>query len=288
MELKKDLKVIEVFSIATGAMISSGIFILPGIAFAKTGPSLFLSYLFAGILALTGAFSIAELSSAMPKAGGDYFFITRSLGPVFGTVSGLLSWFALSLKTVFAIIGISEILHIFWGWNLLLSAFLLTTGFLIINILGVKESGKFKVAIVVLLLGIVLFYLFRGLPEVEIIKFQDFAPEGVNSIFMTAGFIFVAYGGLLKIASIAEEVDSPKKTIPLGMFSSLFVVTILYTLITIIVVGTVVPETLRNSMTPIADSAGVFLGKPGIILLTIAALLAFISTGNAGILAASR
>lgn len=288
MELKKDLKFIDVFSIATGAMISSGIFILPGIAFARVGPAVFLSYLLAGILALTGAFSIAELSSAMPKAGGDYFFITRSLGPAFGTVSGLLSWFALSLKTAFAIIGISEILYVFWGWNLIFSALLMTAIFLIINIIGVKESGKFEVMIVMSLLAIILFYLFKGFPNVEIIKFQDFAPEGVNSIFMTAGFVFVAYGGLLKIASIAEEIDSPKRTIPLGLFSSLFVVTILYSLITIITVGTVEPGTLRNSITPIADSASVFLGKPGVILLTIAALLAFISTGNAGIMAASR
>lgn len=288
MELKKDLKVIDVFSISTGAMISSGIFILPGIAFARVGPAVFLSYLLAGILALTGAFSIAELSSAMPKAGGDYFFITRSLGPAFGTVSGLLSWFALSLKTAFAIIGISEILYVFWGWNLIFSALLLTAIFLIINILGVKESGKFEVIIVMSLLAIILFYLFKGFPNVEIIKFQDFAPRGINSIFMTSGFVFVAYGGLLKIASIAEEIDSPKRTIPLGLFSSLFVVTILYSLITIVAVGTVEPGTLRNSITPIADSASVFLGKPGVILLTIAALLAFVSTGNAGILAASR
>lgn len=288
MELKKDLKVIDVFSIATGAMISSGIFILPGIAFARVGPAVFLSYLLAGVLALAGAFSIAELSSAMPKAGGDYFFITRSLGPAFGTVSGLLSWFALSLKTAFAIIGISEILYVFWGWNLIFSALLMTAIFLIINIIGVKESGKFEVMIVMSLLAIILFYLFKGFPNVEIIKFQNFAPRGLNSIFMTAGFVFVAYGGLLKIASIAEEIDSPKRTIPLGLFSSLFVVTILYSLITIITVGTVEPGTLRNSITPIADSASVFLGKPGVILLTIAALLAFISTGNAGIMAASR
>jgi len=288
VELKKDLKVIDVFSIATGAMISSGIFILPGIAFARVGPAVFLSYLLAGVLALAGAFSIAELSSAMPKAGGDYFFITRSLGPAFGTVSGLLSWFALSLKTAFAIIGISEILYVFWGWNLIFSALLMTAIFLIINILGVKESAKFEVIIVMSLLAIILFYLFKGFPNVEIIKFQDFAPRGLNSIFTTAGFVFVAYGGLLKIASIAEEIDSPKRTIPLGLFSSLFVVTILYSLITIITVGTVEPGTLRNSITPIADSASVFLGKPGVILLTIAALLAFISTGNAGIMAASR
>ncbi|MDD5061001.1 MAG: amino acid permease [Candidatus Marinimicrobia bacterium] len=288
MKLKRNLNFIEVFCIAAGTMISSGIFILPGMAFAKTGASVFLSYLFAGMLALTGTFSIVELTSAMPKAGGDYFFITRSLGPVLGTVSGLLSWFALSLKTAFAIIGIAEILYLFFGWNLLLCAIATTVIFLLINIAGVKESGTFEVIIVMLLLGIILFFLLRGFPEIDILKFENFAPNGVSSIFTTAGFVFVAYGGLLKIASISEEVNSPKRNIPLGIFSALFVVTILYTLITMVTVGTAEPDTLRNSITPLADSAAVFLGNPGKILLTIAALLAFISTGNAGIMSASR
>ena len=110
--LKKQLGFLDIFSISAGAMISSGIFILPGIAFARTGPSVFVSYMLAGLLAATGLLSIAELSTAMPKAGGDYFFIARSLGPLGGTISGFLSWFALSLKSAFAIFGIAEILYV--------------------------------------------------------------------------------------------------------------------------------------------------------------------------------
>ncbi len=99
--LKKDLGFFEIYCLATGTMISSGIFILPGMAFLKTGPAIFVSYFFSGILALLGLMSIVELSSAMPKAGGDYFYITRSLDPLTGTISGLISWLGLSLKTAF-------------------------------------------------------------------------------------------------------------------------------------------------------------------------------------------
>ena len=74
MKLKKNISFVGVFSIASGAMISSGIFILPGLAYDKTGPSVFISYFLAGILALIGILSVIELSTAMPKAGGDYFF----------------------------------------------------------------------------------------------------------------------------------------------------------------------------------------------------------------------
>ena len=97
MKLKKNLTFIDIFCLASGAMISSGIFILPGIAYAKTGPSVIASYALAGLMAFIGVLSVLELTTAMPKAGGDYFFISRGLGPFVGINAGLFSWVALSL-----------------------------------------------------------------------------------------------------------------------------------------------------------------------------------------------
>jgi len=73
--LKKELSLFEVFCIASGAMISSGLFILPGLAYAKTWSSVVISYLIASLLLKTTLLSDAELATAMPKAGGNYFFI---------------------------------------------------------------------------------------------------------------------------------------------------------------------------------------------------------------------
>ena len=115
MPLKKGISFFGVFSIASGAMISSGIFILPGLAFSKAGPAVFISYLIAGILGLIGILSVVELSTAMPKAGGDYYFINKTFGPMLGTISGFLGWLALSLKSAFAIFGISEIVYLYAG-----------------------------------------------------------------------------------------------------------------------------------------------------------------------------
>ena len=96
MDLKKELGLLDVFCIACGAMLSS-LFILPGLAYVKAGPSIIICYLFAGILSLPGMFSIAEMTTAMPRAGGDCYTVVRSLGPAAGTVAGLLSWFSLSM-----------------------------------------------------------------------------------------------------------------------------------------------------------------------------------------------
>nr|BFF41548.1 hypothetical protein BACY1_33530 [Tenacibaculum mesophilum] len=73
-KLKKDLGLFDVFAISTGAMFSSGFFLLPGIASHYTGPSVFLAYLLAGVLILPTMFSIAEISTALPRSGGAYFF----------------------------------------------------------------------------------------------------------------------------------------------------------------------------------------------------------------------
>jgi basic amino acid/polyamine antiporter, APA family len=288
MKLKRELKLIDVFCISVGAMISSGIFVLPGIAFSQTGPSVFLSYALAGIIAMTGAISIAELASAMPKSGGDYFFITRSLGPLVGTVSGLLSWLAISLKSAFAIFGLAEIAHLTMGFNLHLVAVIVAIAFVLLNVLGVKEAGRFQTVVVLALLAIMVAFTFGGISSVEIPHFDPFVPSGANQIILTAGFVFVSYGGLLKVASVSEEVVNPKRNIPLGIFLAITVVTLLYSILLIVVVGTLPATELSSSLTPIADSAKAFWGEFGFIMLVIASLFAFVSTANAGIMTASR
>ncbi|NQV17981.1 MAG: amino acid permease [Armatimonadetes bacterium] len=288
MKLKKELTFLDVFCIATGAMISSGIFILPGLAFARTGPAVFISYFLAGILALIGIFSIIELSTAMPKAGGDYYFINRSLGPLIGTISGFLSWFALSLKSAFAIFGISALILKVTGFPVLISSILICIFFILLNTIGVKEAAKFQVSLVTGLLILMVLYIIFGFPKINTSHFHPFAPQGINPIFATAGFIFISFGGLLKVASVSEEVKNPKKNIPLGMIVSVSAVTIIYTLILIVTVGILPAESFSSSLTPIADAAGNIIGTPGFIIISIAALLAFITTANAGIMSASR
>ena len=108
-DLKQELNLLDVFCVATGAMISSGLFILPGLAFAMAGPAVILSYIFAAILCIPTLLSKAELTTAMPKAGGDYFYIMRGFGPLVGTIAGFSSWFSLSFKGAFALLGVDII-----------------------------------------------------------------------------------------------------------------------------------------------------------------------------------
>lgn len=104
--LIRELCLLDIFCIASGAMISSGLFVLPGLAYSKAGPAIIFSYAIASILIIPAILFKTELSTAMPKAGGTYFFIDRSMGPLMGTIGGFAAWFSLAFKSAFALIGI--------------------------------------------------------------------------------------------------------------------------------------------------------------------------------------
>ena len=296
-ELKRQLGLFDVFAVGAGAMISSGLFVLPAIAFAKTGPAVILSYLLASILIIPSVLSKAELATAMPRAGGTYFFIERSLGPISGLFSGLAAWFSLALKSAFAVIGIAIFIELLitklFGlqmatWHLKIIAALCCCGFMALNIVSVKQTSRFQVLLVAILLVILAIFIFAGCPTVEVDRYEGFLQEGWASVFATAGLVFISFGGLTKIASIAEEVKNPGRNLPLGMISAWAVVTVFYLAVIIITVGVVNADELAASYTPISLAAGKFMGSPGFVILAIAAIAAFVTTANGGILAASR
>ena len=288
MKLRQELNLLDVFCIASGAMISSGLFILPGLAYARAGPAVIVSYLLAGLLSVPGMLSIAEMTTAMPRAGGDCFTVVRSLGPAAGTVAGLLSWFSLSMKSAFALVGISIFTAMILDANLHLLSVLFCAVFVAINLVGVKHAGRTQVGLVLALIVPMLFYIFLGLNKVRVENLAPFAPNGITPILFTTGFVFVSYAGLLKIASVAEEIKNPARTIPLGMIISLLVVSLLYGLIVLVTAGVLEPAVLSRSLTPISDGAAVFMGQFGKIALSLAAIFAFLSTANAGIMTAAR
>ncbi len=286
--LKKELTLLDVFCVATGAMISSGLFILPGLAFAKAGPAVILSYFLAGILCIPAVLSKAELTTAMPKAGGDYFYIMRGFGPLFGTIAGFSSWFSLSLKGAFALLGMGAYLTIITNIPINIIAFLCCVFFIILNLTGVKPAGRFQVFLVLGLLGILLGYITAGMRTVNPGNFSPFFAKGLGPVFATASFVFISYGGLTKVAALAEETKNPGRNLPLGMFLSLIVTSILYALGIFVTIGILNSGNLGTTLTPISDGAGVLGGNVLKMVVSVGALLAFVSTANSGIMTASR
>jgi amino acid transporter/mannitol/fructose-specific phosphotransferase system IIA component (Ntr-type) len=291
-KLVRQLGGLDVFCIAAGAMISSGLFILPGLVYAKVGPSVILAYILAGVLVLPALFAKAELATAMPRAGGDYFFIERSMGSAAGTMGGFASWFSLSLKSAFSLVGIGAFATLInpniTEWHIKLIAVGFCAFFTILNVVSVKFTGKVQVFLVILLISALFLYILRGSMSLDVHKYTPFMPFGGHKLFAAAGMVFISFGGLTKVASIAEEVRNPARNIPYGMILAFCVILLLYGLTVFVTVGLLHEQEFANSLTPISDGGYEILGTTGRIIMVFAAILAFVSTANAGILAASR
>lgn len=299
-KLKKTLGAFDVFAIATGAMFSSGLFLLPGLAAGITGPSVFLAYLVSGILVIPTMLSKAELGTAFPRAGGTYYIIDRTLGPLMGSIGGFGSWLSLVFKSAFALIGMGAYISIFFEVPITPVAITLTIAFGALNIVGAKETSKLQNTLVITLLSVMAFYLVQGfshLFSLDILdihrqKFTPFFKDGVQGFFATVGMVFVSYAGLTKVVSVAEEVEDPDKNIPRGMFLSIITAIVVYVAGVFLMTSVLEPEAFYKDLTPVATAGNVFLdwlpGDTGLILVVVAAIAAFASTGNAGIMSASR
>ena len=287
--LKKELNLFDVFAISTGTTLSGGFFLLPGLAAVDAGPALVLSYFLAAIPLIPAMFSIAELATAMPRAGGVYFFLDRTLGPLMGTIGGLGTWLALILKVAFALIGMGAYLSLFFSEISIVPIAVSVAVLLgILNLFSVKGTGKFQIILVVILLTVLFAFIGEGVTKINISNFKGFFNPGFAKIFSTTGLVYISYIGITKVASLSEEIKNPERNLPLGIFLSIGVTFLIYTLGTFVMVGIVPMNIFKGDLTPVASAAKGMFGGTGVVVLTIAALVAFISVSNAGTMSASR
>jgi amino acid transporter/mannitol/fructose-specific phosphotransferase system IIA component (Ntr-type) len=266
---------------------------------AEAGPAVPLAYLIAAIPMVPAMFSMIELATAMPRAGGAYYFLDRSLGPLMGTIGGFGTWLALVLKTAFALIGMGAYANLIASeehWfavevpdTLLAVVFALL--FSLVNLRGAKRAAGFQTILVNFLL-IVLAMFLTGVAQIRPEHLAGFFRAGPEAILSTAGLVYISYVGITNVASISEEVRDPEKNLPRGVILALATAVVVYAVGTLVMVGVLGTDAMTNvpeaHITPVAAAARIVFGDWGAILLSVAAVCAFSSVANAGILAASR
>ena len=189
-------------------MLGSGIFVLPGLAAAKTGSSVWLAYLLAAVCILPAALSKSELATAMPSSGGTYVYIERAFGPILGTIAGIGLWLSLLLKSAFALVGFGAYLSILVNIEAGLTKYIALIFLLVIlflNILGVKKVGRVQLVIVsmsILTLSLILIF---GLPKVSPILLDPFLSKGNMGLISTIAFVYISYAGLPKWPLLLEK-----------------------------------------------------------------------------------
>jgi amino acid transporter/nucleotide-binding universal stress UspA family protein len=286
--LERDLGLYAVFTISIGAMIGSGIFVLPGLAAEITGPSVMLAFLLAGLVVLPAALSKSEMATAMPEAGGTYLYIDRAMGPLMGTVAGFGVWFALVFKAAFALAGLGGYLALLTDVNVKLIGLAIGVALIALNLAGAKATGRAQALLVTAVLAVIAYFVMRGSINVDGANFEPFLKSGVGGLLTATAVVFVSYAGVTKIASVAEEVKRPSRNIPLGILISIGLMMILYPAIVYVIVGVTPPALLAGSEVPAADAAGQFMGSLGVDVIAVTAALALIGLANAGLLASSR
>ena len=304
-ELAKDLGLISAMTIGIGTMIGAGIFVLPGVAAEAAGPAVIVSFLIGGMIALINAFSVSEMGTAMPKAGGAYYYINKSLGPMFGSIAGMGDWMGLAFASAFYCIGFGQYLVVFVPLPevpllnpVQLGALIAGFTFVAVNYIGAKETGGVQTVIVFVLLSILTVFAIVGFLSFDygtLVGGEGLAPQGTGAILPATALVFVSYLGYAKIATVGEELKNPGRNLPIAIIGSVAIVTVIYTILMTIMLG-VVPiagedaavEVVARAAFPSSVGPVVGVATGAAAVMTLGALLATASSANASILASAR
>ena len=303
-QIKRSLSLIGVIIVTVAASIGAGLFVLPSFAVAIMGPGIWLAFLIAGIVFLPGALSKSELSSAMPVNGGAYVYVERSFGPLVGTISGLGLWASFLLKSAFALIGFSAYMYAVTNYLdistnttlVIMAALVLIT---VLNIFGIKKVKAFQTPILALTTAVILIICLIQLFDANIDFSRpidgafDVSRNDPVLVAESAALVFVAYAGIYKAGAIGGEVKEPEKNLPKGMLISLLLITLLYVIVTFIMMASVDVDTMLNSDgTAREDPIFAFVDAVAStnigLAMALLAVLTMVSGALSGLLAASR
>lgn len=288
MSLSRELGWKEASSLGIGAMVGAGIFVLSGVAAGKAGPAVMVSFVLAAALAVLLGLCYAELASRYPRAGGSYEYVREMMGPFVGTLIGWSYWGAWLAASSFVSQGFGNYLHSLTGAPPLYSAILLLLLLGVLNVLGIRFSGKVQLGIVSVVILVLVGFLVLGFSHVDTSLYSPFSPNGWSGILAAALVGFLSLVGWDAIVASGEEIKHPKKTIPLSIFLSIGIVLLLYLGLLFISTGVVHWKELGSSDVPVALASEQFLGSFGPTFISIVIVIALPATANAFIVSISR
>jgi APA family basic amino acid/polyamine antiporter len=316
-ELSRELSLFQITMMGLGMMIGAGVFLGIGNSLHMAGPGgALLTFALNGVIALFTAMSYAELSSAIPRAGGAYNFARIGFGRGPSFIAGWMEWFASSVAgSVYSLTFAIYTLRFFDGLGFLawiplpmealvkVVAVLVAAFFIYINYRGASETGKIGAFFTA---GQTLFLVFIGVVGMYValrdpVRFQNFTPFvplGWMRILVTMGFTYVAFEGFEVIAQAGDETIEPRKNLPKAMLLSVYIATVIYVAVAFATIVAVRPDSAEVTG-PVWEWIGSFrergfgeavsrLVPMGNILLTLAVVFASTSALNATIYSATR
>jgi len=300
-KLARVFTLLDATMINAGGIIGSGIFMVPATIALLTGStSLILAvWVFGGLISLFGALSIAELGAAMPRAGGQFVYLNEAYGPVWGYLYGWSCVAVINTASIAAVgVAFSEYLGFFFPLSTMgiksvaiLSVILLT----IINILDVKSGARAQNIFTLLKIGAIFGIISLGLVmdggSAE--NIQPFYPDRplpalVGPLGLAMVSVLWTYDGWIFITYVAGEVKNPGRNIPLSLVFCMLIVISIYLLINFVFTYTLGIGAMGTSTLVASDSAFIFLGEKGAVLVSIIILISLLGANNGFILTSAR
>ena len=294
---RRELGVLELVAIGVGGMIGGGIFSVLGLAVEIAGHGAWIAFLLGGLVALGAGYSYCRLALAYPVDGASFTYLERAF-PARRGIAAVTGW------TV--IVGYVGTLALYaftfgaYGAALLagptsdiLIRPLLSIGvlvfFVIVNLRGVRASGVSEDLIVYAKVVVLAIFAVAGFAHFDSRRILPLFDHGFASVFVAGATVFVAYEGFQLINSAVEETRNPTRTIPIGIYGAIAIVTSIYVLLALTSLGTLGADGLIAAREyALAEAARPVLGRAGEVLVALAALLATSSAINATIFGAAR
>jgi amino acid efflux transporter len=288
--LEKTLSLPQIVALYIGAVIGSGVLLIPGLAAEKAGPASIVAWLVMSVLVIPMAITMGLLSARYPNSGGVSHFVRLAYGDRFGNMVGW--FFLLSVPIGAPILSVtgSKYVAVLLRWGdaqVYTTAALILVTVLAMNIIGLHLAGRVQTIVVSLILAILLLAIATSLPHYDSAHFTPFVPNGWLSVVQAAGLLFWCFIGWEAVTHLSEEFVDPQKNAIQGVLWSAGIVALLYFGVAFMTVAT---HSYGNGLSEASLSVMVqlSLGPVGGWVVAVTALFICIATANAYISAASR
>jgi len=248
--LSRKLNTVDAIFIGLGSMVGAGIFaaLAPAAEAAQAG--LVFGLFIAAMVAFFNASSSAQLARLYPSSGGTYVFARERLGNFWSWMAG---WgFVIGKFASCAAVALTFGYYVVPGLAQYL-AVIVIIAFTILNYFGIEKTAyatKVIVLVVMVSLSAIAVIMLGG--RIDPGNLQPlYGSNGIYGIFQSAGIWFFAFAGYSRIATLAEEVEDPKRTIPRAILVSLSIALFAYALVVISALLLVGPIVLSQSQAPL-------------------------------------
>ncbi|EKE79028.1 amino acid transporter [Oceanibaculum indicum P24] len=280
-----------------GLVVGIGIFRTPSLVAANVDSEFaFIAvWVAGGVVTLIGALCYAELSAAQPHAGGEYHFLSRAYGK---PLAMLFGWARGSVIQTGAIAGVAFVLGDYAAQLLPLGpygpalyaamAIILFTG---INVIGTIQGKRLQIAMTCIQISAIAAIIAFGLlgsPDATPPAPVAAIPEGTAALGLAMIFVLLTYGGWNEAAYLTGELKDAPRTIASVLVLGTAILVTLYVLTNLALLAVLGLDGLRNSDAVAADMMRSVTGPAGATLVSIAILVAAISTLNATIFTGAR